>query len=76
MNRVGTFTIICKMCGVVNSVQASNTVPERNRKRGILSINMKTALVELNMYLFCRFCPYVCAWSLTLLSGSFPDVFT
>ena len=45
------------MCGVVNSVQASNTVPGRNGKRRIFSINVKAALVDLHIYLFCTFLP-------------------
>ena len=29
VNLVSTFGILCKMCGVVNSVQASKIVPDR-----------------------------------------------
>ena len=57
MDLVSTFSILCKMCGVGNSVQASKTLPESNRKRRVLSINMKAALVELKIYLFCTFLP-------------------
>ena len=72
-NRSGlasTFSIICKSCGVVNSVQTSKTVPGRNGKRRTFSINTKAALGEMHIYLFCTFSPMfvkydICIWKLS-----------
>ena len=66
------------MCGVVNSVQVSKTVPGRNGKRRIFSINMKAALVDLHIYLFCTFLPIcMCVkYDIFIFPAIFADPYT